>query len=552
MEADVKTLLRRRTPWLLVAAFALMIALGAGLLAACGGGTSETASPGATAAADQTLVVAARMTPNGIDHDFYFSEEEHQIRAAIYENLMALGTTTDENGLVVPSYEAADLQGRLAESWEVSDDNRVLTVKLREGVMSHAGNELTAEDVQYTWDRSWAVNGAQAFYAQFVLLLKEPSWEVVDKYTWKISTKDPNPLIDILMANNDLNIYDSIEVKKHATDEDPWAIEWMANHDAGHGAYTLDEWSPGNQVVLKAYDNYYRGKAAIGTVVYKAVPEGSNRRALVESGEVDIAENVPFRELKALEESEAVKIWKTEGNRVFRFELSNKTKPFSDVRVRKALLYATPTEDILSTVFFGYAKPLLGPVPSNYPMADTTTWNYTHDPEKAKELLKEAGVKEGTSFTITFDSESDLARNTATILKTAYEDVGLAPKLEEVSSATYTTELYKRKYAAFFLLEFAIIPDAGYALALNYPSDSFLNTTAYSNKEVDKLIADGFRTADQAERADIYAEAQRIMIADDPPEVWLAQPGWQLVTSPSISGVAWDTPNLYPFYDLRK
>ena len=526
-----------------------MLLFVAGLVTACGG--DDEADTAASPSGDQTLVVAARMTPGGIDHDFYYSEEEHQIRGAIYENLFALGTEIDENGLRVPIPDASNLEGRLAESWEVSDDNRTLTVKLREGVMSHAGNELTAEDVQWTWDRSWAVDGAQAFYAKFVLLLEKPSWKVVDKYTWQISTKDPNPLIDILMANNDLNIYDSIEVKKHITDEDPNAVEWLANHDAGHGAYTLDEWKPGTQVVLKAFDNYYRGMPSIGTVVYKAVPEGSNRRALVESGEVDVAENVPYKELKALENSDSVKIWKTEGNRVFRFELNNKMKPFDDVRVRQALLYATPVDDILDSVFFGYAKPLKGPVVSSIPMADTTTWDYAFDQAKAKELLTEAGVKEGTSFTITFDSESQLSRDTATILKSAYEDVGLAPKLNEVSSATYTTQVYKRKYAAFFLLEFPIIPDPGYALALNYPSDSFLNTTNYSNKEVDKLIADGFRTADTAEREQIYAEAQTLMIAEDPPEVWIGEPGWQLVTSPQLQGVGWDTPNLYPFYDLK-
>jgi peptide/nickel transport system substrate-binding protein len=287
-------------------------------------------------------------------------------------------------------------------------------------------------------------------------------------------------------------------------------------------------------------------------VVYRQVPEGSNRRALVEAGEVDIAENVPYRELNALEGSESVAIWRTPGNRVFRFELNNEREPFNDVRVRQAMLYATPQQDILDTVFFGFANPLRGPVPSTYPGANTDLWAYDFNQDRARELLRQAGVQEGTQFTITFDSESQLQRDTAAILRSAYEDVGFDVSLEEVSTATYTTNVYQREYQAFFLLEFPIIPDPGYALTLNYPSGSFLNSTGYSNERVDELLAQGFRTTDTVEREGIYDEIQQIMIVEDPPEVWIAEPGWQLVTSPDLKGVNWDTPNIYWINELSR
>jgi len=124
--------------------------------------------------------------------------------------------------------------------------------------------------------------------------------------------------------------------------------------------------------------------------------------------------------------------------------------------------------------------------------------------------------------------------------------------LDEVSSGTYATQVYQRKYQAFFLLEFPILPDAGYALALNYPSDSFLNSTGYSNKQVDELITKGFATLDPAGRADIYKQIQQIMVANDPPEVWIAEPGWQLVTTPKMSGVNWTTWEGYDVFDLRR
>src|SRR5205085_1076721 len=150
------------------------------VLAACtNNDSSETnPSPGASGAGTGgTLTTAARTTPAGLDHDFYFAEEDHQIRMLVYENLMALGTTTDSSGLVVPVYDESKLVGRLAESWELSSDKRTLTVHLRKGVMSHAGNELTADDVQYTWDRGWEVNGSSAFYAQVIMGFKQPGWK---------------------------------------------------------------------------------------------------------------------------------------------------------------------------------------------------------------------------------------------------------------------------------------------------------------------------------------------------------------------------------------
>jgi peptide/nickel transport system substrate-binding protein len=496
----------------------------------------------------QTLVVAARTTPNGLDPEFHFAEEDHQIRAAVYENLFALGTTEDENGLVVPDY--ASLEGRLAESWELTDGGRTLTVQLRQGVMSHAGNELTAEDVQYSWDRGWETGGSRKFYAEVVLLMSEPNWEVVDTYTWKITTPEPNAMLALLQMNNDLNIVDATEVQEHATEDDPWATEWLASNEAGHGPYMLEEWSPGTQVVLAAFEDHLLGETPQFTrIVYREVPEGSNRRALVETGEVQVAENVPPSELSSLQEAGSVTVWNTSGNRTLRFQVNHKTPPFDEPLVRKALLFATPIQDILDSVFFGFATELKSPVPSPYPGYDDSAWAYDHDPDEARRLLQQAGA-EGEAFDITFDSESQVQRDTATILKTAYEDVGLTVNLKEVSSATYTTEVYEKKYEAFFLQEFPILPDPGYALALNYPCGGFLNPSDYCNEEVDSLLADGASTLDTPARMEIYAEIQRIMIAEDAVEVWVAQPGWQLVTAPGISGVEWQTPNSYPFQSL--
>lgn len=307
---------------------------------------------------------------------------------------------------------------------------------------------------------------------------------------------------------------------------------------------------PGEPSHARGVPRLLPGSSYFGEVVYKQVPEGSNRAALVESGAVDIAENLPFLNLNQLKSSSAVKLWQTVGNRLFRFEVNNEHPPLNDVRVRQALLYATPQDDILNSVFFGFASAEKSPVPSAYPDYDASFWNYPHNPDKARQLLSAAGVGQGFDMRITFDSSFELMRTTASILQSSFADVGVRVKLDEVSSATYTTEVYQRKYQAFFLLEFPILPDAGYSLALNYPSHSFLNSTGYSNKQVDLLIAQGFATLDASARAQIYKQIQQIMVAQDPPEVWVAQPGWQLVTTPNLKGVNWTTWEGVEFHGL--
>jgi peptide/nickel transport system substrate-binding protein len=354
-----------------------------------------------------------------------------------------------------------------------------------------------------------------------------------------------------MMMNNDLNILDATEVKKHATNDDKWAMKWLASGDAGHGAYSLNEWSPGNQVVLDAFADYYRGEPYFSQFIYKQVPEGANRAALVQAGSVDVAENVPYVNLNSLKSDSSVRVWQTTGNRLFRFEVNNERPPLNDARVRQALLYATPQDDIIQSIFFGFGLPEKSPVPSTYTNYDGSFWNYAHNVDTAKQLLSDAGVGP-FDLTITFDSANELMRNTAAVLKTAYSDIGVNVTLDEVASGTYATEVYQRKYQAFFLLEFPILPDAGYALALNYPSDSFLNSTGYSNKQVDDLIANGFATIDPSDRTKIYQQIQELMVAEDPPEVWIAEPGWQLVTKPEISGVNWTTWEGYDIFDMRR
>jgi peptide/nickel transport system substrate-binding protein len=505
---------------------------------------SCTSSSSKEETGNETLVIAARKIPDGIDADVYFNQEDQVIRNAANSFLLTLPRVEDASGVVIPDYEnLTQVTGDLAESWDVSEDGLTLTVKLRQGVMSHAGNELTADDIQYTWNRSWALEGVGAFYGKFTLGLTEPTWKVVDKYTWQISTLKPNSALVPLFTNNDLIVLDSKEVKKHTTDEDPWASEWLATNEAGFGPYRIVEWSPGNRVVLEAFDGYHGEAPFFKRVIYRAVPDASQRAALVQSGAAQVAENVNYRDLQAMQDNPDVTVWDAPGNRTFWITLNEETPPFDDVRVRQALMYATPVDQILEGVYFGFGTPLTSPLVAGYPYSTSEFMIYDYDPNKARQLLKDAGASD-LSFTIHYDSGRDNERDVGAILKSAWSDVGVDVEIQGDPSSSFFTNAFGGKFDAFFEETATNTPDPGYALGLTFPCNGTFNLSNYCDPHVDKLLEEGYATPNGPKREEIYREVQRILVADNPPVVYLLNSGFQLVTQASIGGVVWDPSNI--------
>lgn len=522
-------------------------------VAACGdddGGGGGASGGGGSGGGDDTLTVAVAASPDGLDPDNFFSIFANQAQHSLYDPLAELKPTTEDDGLVIPDLKNPEIQPKLAESWDFSEDGRTLTVKLRKGVMSHAGNEMTADDLQWTWDRDWAGAGEGKFQIGTVLGIKKPSWRVVDKYTWEVSTPRPNAALEYELAMQKFGIVmDSTEAKKHATKKDPWAKDWLAKNEAGFGPYQLESYEPGKQTVLTRFDDYWGDKPAMESVVLREVPSGSNRAALVRTGDVDVAQDVPPRNLSQLENDDAVKVYSTPGNIVSRLDFNLEKPPFDDKRVRQALLYASPVEDIRENVYFGFASELKSPVPATFAGYDDSAWKYEYDPEKAKQLIAEAGA-EGASFRLSYDNSSDAQREAMTILKSAFEDIGLKVELNGQPASSYFNQVTLGKLENFVQENFPIIPDPGYGLSIAWPCDAPFNNTRYCNKEVDSLIQDGLATLEMEPRLEKYRRAQQIII-EDAAEIWMSMPGYHLVANPDLEGLNWNMDNAVEWADVK-
>jgi peptide/nickel transport system substrate-binding protein len=449
---------------------------------------------------------------------------------------------------------ASDYQSDMLRSWKLSRDGRTLTFRIKPGLLSHDGNELTARDFQWSADRSWASNQIGSFYWRVILNLKKPSWRVVDKYTWQISAPRPNVLLQRIWVGNDLAPTDSVEAKKHATKSDPWATKWLATHLPGWGPYKVVEHSPGERDVLAVDPNWAKATGrtpSVKEVIYKQVPVPSDRMALLQSGAVDVARQLEPFQFKFLEGKSGINVLNFAGNIIYRVQFNNAMSPFKDRRVRIALSYATDYTGILSKVFYGLGKQATSPVPSTYPAHTGDAWHYSLNIAKARSLLKQAGYPNGFSSTLYYDSSSASQEQTAIHLKTSFADAGVKLNLVKVPSAAYYTEIYKKKWPLFFYPDYAGTPDGGAGMSMWLHTGSSINQASYHNPRVDSLLDKANATQNVAARSNLLRQAQRLIVGDAP-WIFIAEPGWQLATRSTISNIQWTPYNTVDWSTVRK
>ena len=221
------------------------------------------------------------------------------------------------------------------------------------------------------------------------------SWEKTGSHEVTLQFSRPSPWLFFLFRDQSQGPMDAIEAQANATDDDPWARLWLAKNDIGSGEYYVESWEPGVAMVLRANPDYWAGKAFFDQVVLQIVPNSANRALLLREGEVDIATGLSTDELASLEGSEGVKVLSVPTRNQMMLGLNTTMGPTADVRVRQALSYAVPYEDIIEGIFAGKSRVSAGPVPLDGQYHDSSLWPFSYDPDAARALLAEAGYADG-------------------------------------------------------------------------------------------------------------------------------------------------------------
>ncbi|MDX6749893.1 ABC transporter substrate-binding protein [Geminicoccaceae bacterium 1502E] len=516
--------------------------------------------PRAFAQAGSTMVIAAPATPQSLDCNFDVSLGTFEAIAALYDGLLGYERIIDPDVATARREDIAyhadkmggvNMYGKLAESWELDPEGRWARFKLREGVLSNWGNELTAEDVKWTWDRAFALGALGAFYTAVSGLTRPDNVKVEDKYTVSFNIDEPNPLLLKIHTNLYTPVYDSKKCKEMGGSEDPWARKFIENNSAGFGPYRLEQMIRGQQAIFKAREDYYAGKPAIDTVIFKEVPTSAARVQLLRGGAVDIAQYLQPLEIISLEGVPNVAVETVPASFMIWIELNAALEPFDKPDVRRALNYAFPQDQVMKAVFQGLADPLNGCMPNIYPGFAGDLVDYSYNLEKAKELLAKAGHGDGFKTTLAYNAGDPVQEPIAIIYQTALREIGVELELRKVPAGSFYNAVTERKQPMIFYVDSPWCPDPGYSLTLYFDSKSYVNYSNYKNDEVDRLLAEMASTADEKVRLELAKKAQAI-IMDEAPWTFVAYPNYTMARKGNLEGWTYYTSNNIRFQDFER
>ncbi|MDN2566805.1 ABC transporter substrate-binding protein [Aquibium sp. A9E412] len=401
------------------------------------------------------------------------------VYANVFEGLTRIGPA----GEVMPG---------LAESWEVSDDGTVYTFTLREGVTFHDGTAFDAEDVQFSLDRA---RGEDSTNAQKPLFAAIDTVEAVDPQTVKVTLKHPQGAFLYNMGWGDAVIVA------------PESADTNKERPVGTGPFTFEDWAKGSSISLSRNPDYWGEPVALESAEFRIIPDAAAAVPALLSGDVHAFPNMPAGDALAQIEADPrfeVVVGATEGETVL--STNNAKEPFDNLKVRQAIAHALKRDDIIAGAGSGYGTPIGSHFsPANEAYVDLTG-TYPHDPEKAKQLLAEAGYPDGFSATLKLPPPP-YARDGGQVVAAQLRDIGIELEIIPVEWAQWLEQVFTNTDYDLSIVSHTEPNDIG----IYARDDYYFN---YDNPAFDAVIEELDRTADEARRKELYAEAQRILAED--------------------------------------
>lgn len=529
---------------------------------------SEAAPPlGVAPVSGMTIVRAISGDVSTIDPRRNFEARASEMVANMYDQLTTFHLERNADGVLVA--DSTRPQGLLAESWEFNDDCTSVTFTLRQGVkFHHSGNEMTAEDVKWSFRRA-AYLDAGGWFDHAVIGLYDFGSEqdiddaitVIDDYTIRFDFNKPTPFPLHVLSNAGVTVYDSQVLSTKGTNDDPWAHNYLKTNDVGTGPYQLESLEPGVQIVLKRNDDYFLGPAQAERIILRVIPDASQQAALLVAGDIDFAEAVPVTAIPDLR-TQGVKVTTVGGNNQAVMYMNTTRPPFDDQNVRQAISYAYPYDDVLEGVYFGAATRGGGPIPSTTPAYNPDAPFYSQDLDKARELLAASGYPDGFTTDLYVDSTLAFAPELAIVVQASLAQIGIEVNIVRLDSGQFRDNVFAQDEEGnrinpmdFFLFYFGSgswVNEPQYHMELFWEPNAFAMRSNYENTEVtEKLNAAKFLSPSEPERTQLYHDVQALMLADAP-AVWLAEPHHIVASSQDVLGFIWRPDQINRYYYVTK
>ncbi len=320
------------------------------------------------------------------------------ISSSVYEQLTGPRPLLGTDG--VWRVDWSDLEAQLAEGWWFSPDGRTCTFRLRPGVRSADGNELTAEDVRWSWERSFGVRDVGKWVARISSVQEATDVEVVDPLTVAFHLRAPNPALPRTMAQGTPNVYDSRVARAGQSPEDPWASSLLGARPSGFGPYRLVRADGESLTEIEANPHYHGGPPPIGEVVARRYPSTEEAIQALLQGDVDLVPGVPWSALSRVRSERRLRITPAASTAGVFLHLDPGAEPLDDPRVRQAIAHATPYRAVLQTAYAGTAERWYSWVKPESPGYDPASWPYEEDVGRARALLASSKGAGGFSTSI--------------------------------------------------------------------------------------------------------------------------------------------------------
>jgi peptide/nickel transport system substrate-binding protein len=412
------------------------------------------------------------------------------------------------NGLTKYDYGRTNqLIPDLAERWEISPDGKVYTFYLRKGVRWHKGyGELTADDVKFSYERVLDPHTASKYRGEFRLVER---FEAVDAYTVRITLKQKYAgFLHKVAAYNQ-----GFVVSKKAMEK---LAERYATEPIGTGPFIFESWSPKNQVVLGANKEYFEGPPKVDKIIFKLIFEETTAEIALQKGEIDIFYTLQTPEVvKRLEKTPGIQVYRTTMNHTTNLVLNPNHPPLADPKVRRAVAYALNLQALREVFFQGLKNPPNWVLTTNFAESATDLTAWEHDPQKAKELLQEAGYPRGFPVTVTTLALQPMDK-VAVVLADDMRKVGLDVKIQVLERAAYLAA----RTAGTPQMVFTGVtgpPDPDQPLWNLLHSSSFppgMNTARYS--AIDELLEAAQVELDRQKQLQVYRNIQEKIREDVP------------------------------------
>ncbi|WP_411676941.1 ABC transporter substrate-binding protein [Caproicibacter sp.] len=445
-------------------------------------------------------------------------------------------------GLVTTSADSKSIEPDLAKDWKISDDGLTYTFNLKPGIKFSDGTPVKPKDWVWSLTRARDCDTSEyRFIADEIRDVKadEKTVTITLKYQWAPFLAD---LCNFNMVVGCKAYYDKVGGTQYA------------QKPLGTGPYMLKEWVKGSTLTLVKNPNYAEsGYPKTSTLKFTVIPDDNTRLMQLQSGQLDVVGDVPYSQVETIQKDQNLKVQTFKSTQIRYLILNTTKKPLDNLKVRQAILYATNKQEIANLVATKYGQPVasvLSESQGKWFNSDLKVTNY--DPEKAKELLKEAGFPNGVTLTISVSSGSQVYQQIATLLKSEWEKAGITVNIELLEKAALSNKFQSLQHQATVLqwVDDIMDPSEVSGWIADY-DQSHAWYTGLKDQALDDLNAQASKEMDETKRLTMYKEIQQ-KISDNANVIPLFRNDFVYATSNKIQNLEVSPFSVMRLKDIQK